>query len=93
MQLSNVSIIGFRNFKAIEVNLNSKSLFIGPNDVGKSNFIYALRILLDKHIAESELEPLDSDFFAFEETNRIEITLTFIHANEDCIRSKFRAKY
>lgn len=39
---------GFRNFKDTKVNFNEKTLIIGANDIGKSNLIYALRILLDK---------------------------------------------
>lgn len=87
--LKTVHLVGFRNFKNATINLNHKSLIIGPNDIGKSNFLRALRLLLDRNLPDSELDPNDSDFFAFDETNTIAITLHFIDAKEDCIKSKF----
>lgn len=89
MILKSVHLIGYRNFKDALVNLNQKSLIIGPNDIGKSNLLRALRLLLDRNLPDSELDPKDSDFYAFEETNTIKITLTFSEAKEDCIKSKF----
>lgn len=82
--------MGYRNFKNATINLNAKSLVIGPNDIGKSNFLRALRLLLDRNLSDVEIEPSDSDFYAFEDTNKIEITLCFHEAKEDCIKSKFR---
>src|SRR6185312_10642847 len=57
---------------------------------GKSNFLRALRLLLDRNLSDAEIEPSDSDFYAFEDTNKIEITLCFHEATEDCVKSKFR---
>ena len=77
MIISQVHIQGFRNFKDATINFSDKNLVFGPNDIGKSNLIYALRLLLDKSIPESVLEPSDSDFYAFEETNTFDITIKF----------------
>ena len=82
--------VGYRNFKNINVALNEKVLLIGPNDIGKSNFLRAIRLLLDKNLSESEIEPKDADFYAFEETNEFTITLFFEGVTEDCIKSKFK---
>lgn len=97
MHISTVKIKGFRNFKDITVNLAEKNLIFGANDVGKSNFIYALRLLLDKSFSERDLEPSDSDFYAFEETNEFEIIIKFSGIKEpssedDCIRARFGDK-
>lgn len=51
MRLEKVRIKGFRNFDDTEVIFQKKTLIIGANDVGKSNLLYALRILFDKTIA------------------------------------------
>lgn len=48
MLLKNLYIKGFRNFREVSVNFKEHSLMIGANDVGKTNLIYALRILLDR---------------------------------------------
>lgn len=89
MILQTVQLTGFRNFKNAVINLNLKSLVIGMNDIGKSNFLRALRLLLDRNLPDSELDPNDSDFYAFEESNEIKITLYFTEAKEDCIKAKF----
>jgi putative ATP-dependent endonuclease of OLD family len=90
MLLKEVLVEGFRNFKECKVAFNQKTLIIGPNDIGKSNLIYAMRLLLDKSFSENDLEPDESDFYAHENTAQIKITLFFSGATEDCIRSKFK---
>ena len=91
MRLDQISLLGFRNFKKATVNLANKTLLIGSNDIGKSNLIHALRILLDRSLSEIDLEPKDSDFYAFEETNVIEIIARFVEVKEDCVIAKMKA--
>lgn len=88
MKISQVKIRGFRNFKDSEVNFSEKSLVIGSNDIGKTNLLYAMRLLLDRTISDADLTPLDSDFYVYEDTNEITITIKFEEAEDDCIRSK-----
>lgn len=92
MLLSTVKISGFRNFKDATINFAEKSLIIGANDVGKTNLIWAIRLLLDKAISEYDVEPQDSDFYAFEEINEFSILLHFKEIKEDCIVSKLKGK-
>jgi putative ATP-dependent endonuclease of OLD family len=47
MELSRISISNFRNFSAIDVSLAGSVVVVGENRVGKSNLLYALRLLLD----------------------------------------------
>lgn len=74
MRLEKVRIKGFRNFDDTEVIFQKKTLIIGANDVGKSNLLYALRILFDKTISEHDLELTESDYNAYSGTDTIEIT-------------------
>ncbi|NFD75936.1 DUF2813 domain-containing protein [Clostridium botulinum] len=90
MFISEVKIRGFRNFKDDTISFKNKSLIIGQNDIGKSNLIYALRILLDGSISEINLEPKVSDFYVFEETNELSIQVKFSDIKEDCILAKFK---
>lgn len=90
MIISEVKLEGFRNFKNATINLAEKSLVIGSNEIGKSNLLYALRILLDRTLSPADLEPDDSDFYVYEETNDIKIQLKFERVVEDCLISKFR---
>ncbi len=93
MYISQVYLKGFRNFKEAIINCKEKNLIIGPNDIGKSNFIYALRILLDRNLPETILNPLDSDFYAFEQIENYEIKINFNDIQntpdrEDCVWAK-----
>jgi len=92
MKLAKVKLKGFRNFKKATINFNEKSLIIGANDVGKTNLIWALRLLLDKGLSEYDIEPKDSDFYAYEETSDFEILLKFEDVVEDCLVSKLKGK-
>ena len=71
MRLKTLYIKGFRNFKEVTVNFNNQSLIIGANDVGKTNLLYALRILLDRGFSDYDLELKDSDFYAYKDTNEV----------------------
>ena len=90
MKISKVHLVGFRNFKDTPIQFAHKSLIIGCNDVGKSNLLYALRLLLDRSLSEDDLVPKESDFYVHEETEEIEILVFFEDIKEECILSKLR---
>ena len=92
MQLKKLYIKGFRNFKEVTVNLNEHSLIIGANDVGKTNLIYALRILLDRSFSDYDYELAESDFFAYEDTHEIIIRAFFEDITEECVIARLPGK-
>lgn len=47
MQISRVVINNFRNFKHLDVELGRNAVILGENGVGKTNFLEALRLVLD----------------------------------------------
>lgn len=89
MKIEKVHIKGFRNFEDEEIVFQPKTLIIGANDVGKTNLLYALRILFDKAISEHDLELNDSDYNAYSNADTIEITATICDVTEDCLLSTF----
>lgn len=89
MRLERIHIKGFRNYDDSEIVFQKKSLIIGANDVGKSNLLYALRLMFDKSISESGLELNDSDFNAYTETDTVEITVSIVDVVEECLISTF----
>ena len=89
MKIAWVRIEGFRNYDNETINLESKTLIIGSNDVGKTNLIYALRILFDKSISDSDLELSDSDYNAYIKAKQIIITACITNIEEDCLKSTF----
>jgi Predicted ATP-dependent endonuclease of the OLD family len=91
MRIETVYIKGFRNYCDAIVNFNETNLIIGANDVGKTNLLYAIRLLLDKSLSELDLEPKSNDFHvssAGEQVENIEITIKFTDVNEDAVISK-----
>lgn len=89
MEISSVTLKGFRNFKDAHINFNAKTLIIGANDVGKSNMLYSLRMLLDKTLSEAEIEPNELDFHLEngKSCDEFEIIIHFKEINEDAVLS------
>ncbi|MFM5352708.1 ATP-dependent nuclease [Aeromonas dhakensis] len=89
MKISNVHLIGFRNFADSSINFKDNTLIIGSNDIGKSNLLHALRILLDKSLSEADLEPNELDFHIglTDVSNEISITIKFTNVIEDAVIS------
>lgn len=92
MKIEFIRIKGFRNFKNAQFNFNKHTAIMGFNDIGKTNLMYALRLLLDKTLPESSLELSESDFFAFENTSDIKITIKFNEVVEDFVIAKLKEK-
>ena len=94
MNIRRLHIKGFRNFIDTWFDFEDKAIIIGKNDVGKSNLLYALRILFDKKLSTSDLELTDSDFNVYCDTDLIEITCYFENVVEDCIigENSFKGK-
>lgn len=93
MHLEHIYIKGFRNIKEATVFFNKHSLIIGANDVGKTNLIYAMRLLLDKGFSSYDLELRDSDFYAYENTTEVVIRVYFTDVTDDCIIARMPGKY
>lgn len=89
MEIAWIRIEGFRNYDKETINLANKTLIIGSNDVGKTNLIYALRILFDKSLSDRDLELSDSDYNAYIKATKIVITVCIKNINEGCLRSTF----
>lgn len=92
MIIKTLYIKGFRNFKEVTVNFNEHSLIIGANDVGKTNLIYALRLLLDRSFSDYDYELAESDFFAYEDTHEIIIRAFFEDITEECVIARLPGK-
>lgn len=59
MQLKKLTIRNFRNFENCTIELTNKNLIFGMNDVGKSNLLYAIRMLFDTRIRNTPVEVTD----------------------------------
>ena len=95
MEIEKISISGFRNYLDATINFNKSTLVIGANDSGKTNLIYAIRLLLDKSLPELDLEPSEADFH-FElngkQSESIYIDIHFKEIAEDAVLSTLKGK-
>lgn len=92
MILQRIYIKGFRNFKEETINFNEHSLIIGANDVGKTNLIHALRLLLDRGFSDYDFELKESDFYAYEDTKSITIRVYLTKITEGFVVAKMNGK-
>jgi putative ATP-dependent endonuclease of OLD family len=53
MRLSRIIIKNFRNFKSLDVKLGDHAVILGENKVGKTNLLFALRLILDPSLPDS----------------------------------------
>ena len=64
MYLSRIQIKNFRNFHELDVRLGRTSVIVGENSVGKSNLVFALRLILDPRLSDSSRMLREEDFWA-----------------------------
>ena len=64
MHLSRIQIGNFRNFHDLDVKLGRASVVVGENNVGKSNLLFALRLILDPRLSDSSRMLREEDFWA-----------------------------
>jgi putative ATP-dependent endonuclease of the OLD family len=74
MKLIQFQIKNFRNFNDVVINLDNKNVLFGMNDVGKTNFMYALRFLLDREVRKQGFS--QTDYHRNDISRIIEILLT-----------------
>ena len=93
MRIASINLNRFRNFKSSVISFNGNSLVIGANDVGKTNLFCAIRLLLDRSIPETELEPKESDFHIDAKGNhadQLAITIKLEDIKEDAVISRLK---
>jgi putative ATP-dependent endonuclease of OLD family len=60
--ISRVKIKNFRNFLDVDVTLDHKQVIIGENNIGKTNFLRAIQLILDKDFSDNDRQLTESDF-------------------------------
>lgn len=93
MKIDYVELKQYRNFADAHINLANNSLVIGSNDVGKTNMIHALRLLLDKSISEADIEPSTLDFHCAHDGTQADyffIRVAFSEVTQDAVLSQLK---
>lgn len=63
MWLSRITIKNFRNFKLMDVKLGDHAVVLGENKVGKTNLLFALRLILDPSLPDTARRLRLDDFW------------------------------
>lgn len=63
MRLTNLRIRNFRNFEAVDIPLAPNVVLLGDNRVGKSNLLFAIRLILDPTLPDSARQLKQTDFW------------------------------
>lgn len=86
MKLSRLSVRNFRNFEAIDIPLASNVVLLGENRVGKSNLLFAIRLILDPTLSDAARQLKLSDFWDgcdLVQSPQIEVHLDFAEFDAD----------
>ncbi len=86
MKFENIHLINFRNYEDIEIDISNKNVFFGLNDVGKTNFLCALRFIFDKEIRKNGF--LDTDYHDKNTNKPIEMIVKIDISDEQCDDNK-----
>ena len=63
MFIKRLQIENFRNFRKLDVALDGNIVVLGENRVGKSNLLYALRLIFDSSLSDKARQLSRSDFW------------------------------
>lgn len=88
MFLSRIKINNFRNFHDLNVCLGPSTVVVGENNVGKSNLLLALRLVLDPRLPDSTRQLREEDFWEglvepIKNKQSIEISVEFQDFKDD----------
>lgn len=81
MILKQLTVENFRNFEYVDIDLTNRNIVFGLNDIGKSNFLSAIRFLLDRNFRRNGF--MDTDFYNRDTNREIVITLKIDIADDE----------
>jgi putative ATP-dependent endonuclease of OLD family len=93
MKIDYIQLKGYRNFADARINFARNTLVIGGNDVGKTNMIHGLRLLLDKTLSDADIEPSARDFHCASDgtqASNFSVLIAFSEVTQDAVLSQFK---
>lgn len=90
MRIKRIEIHNFRNFKHCIVQLRKHAVIVGENKIGKSNLLFALRLIFDSRLSDAERKLRLEDFHdgaarGKEDSIHIAVELTDFEDNLDVL--------
>lgn len=82
MRIARVQINNFRNFHGLDINFGTHAVIVGENKIGKTNFLQALRLVLDPSLPDTARQLRQEDFWdglprPLTEEDRIMVAIDF----------------
>lgn len=96
MYISRIQIKNFRNFAVLDVPLAKNVVIVGENRVGKSNFIHALRLVLDISLPDVARNLKFSDFWdgcQISEAPEVRVDVDFAEFDSDAALTALLTDY
>lgn len=81
MKLTRLIIENYRNFEALDLEISNMNVVFGVNDIGKTNLLSAIRMLLDPQCRRNGF--VDSDYHLKDTSKKIKIVLGINVSDED----------
>jgi putative ATP-dependent endonuclease of the OLD family len=63
MRIAHIHIENFRNFHSLDLTVGRSAVILGENQIGKTNLLYALRLVLDPSLPDSARQLRVEDFW------------------------------
>jgi putative ATP-dependent endonuclease of OLD family len=54
MRISRIEIVNFRNFRLLDLQIGQHAVIVGENKIGKSNLLFALQLILDPSLSDTD---------------------------------------
>jgi putative ATP-dependent endonuclease of OLD family len=93
MKIDYIQLKGYRNFADAHITFALNTLVIGGNDVGKTNMIHGLRLLLDKTLSDADIEPSARDFHCASDGSQagtFSVLIAFSEVTQDAVLSQLK---
>lgn len=81
MKLTRLIIENYRNFEELDLEISNMNVVFGANDIGKTNLLSAIRMLLDPQCRRNGF--VDSDYHLKDTSKKIRIVLGINVSDED----------
>jgi putative ATP-dependent endonuclease of OLD family len=88
LRLSHILLRNYRNYRLLDLPLGLHSVIVGENKIGKSNLLFALRLILDPSLPDSARQLREEDFWdglprPLSRSDRIEVAVDLADFEEN----------
>lgn len=88
MRIARIEVKNFRNFRHLDLQIGRHAVIVGENKIGKSNLLFALQLILDPALSDSDRCLREEDFWdglprPLTAGDRIEVSVEFSEFEEN----------